>query len=251
MFDPSSFVNPTPLAHADASRDVLPRGGPGAHIFPCCFPQKRGRGSLVIKVSDHGRHDMSSSPVPLKTRRVGQRWSLNLSRAETSFRWCGVVVRRRVPTQVSFTSLDHGSKLSGPSPKALVKLNSATLIFTHIPQKILSGILLKMMDRSSKSIIRNRMKNQLLSVNRITPFLCTCAPLNIAGSCHLTSPRQPMTVRQPMAAGHTCDSETPKCNSRCQKETSPPLMIMEWKVDFVENSEENGCVTSSLKNNIF
>ncbi|GFX39006.1 hypothetical protein TNCV_5055531 [Trichonephila clavipes] len=27
MFDPSSFANPTPLAHADASRDVLPRGG--------------------------------------------------------------------------------------------------------------------------------------------------------------------------------------------------------------------------------
>ncbi|GFU31347.1 hypothetical protein TNCV_4792381 [Trichonephila clavipes] len=27
MFDPSSFADPTPLAHADASRDVLPRGG--------------------------------------------------------------------------------------------------------------------------------------------------------------------------------------------------------------------------------
>ncbi|GFX70273.1 retrovirus-related Pol polyprotein from transposon 297 [Trichonephila clavipes] len=27
MFDPSLFANPTPLAHADASRDVLPRGG--------------------------------------------------------------------------------------------------------------------------------------------------------------------------------------------------------------------------------
>ncbi|GFV57772.1 hypothetical protein TNCV_1565801 [Trichonephila clavipes] len=27
MFDPSSFVNPTPLADADTSRDVLPRGG--------------------------------------------------------------------------------------------------------------------------------------------------------------------------------------------------------------------------------
>ncbi|GFX61542.1 hypothetical protein TNCV_2745171 [Trichonephila clavipes] len=26
MFDPSSFANPTPLAHADTSRDVLPRG---------------------------------------------------------------------------------------------------------------------------------------------------------------------------------------------------------------------------------
>ncbi|GFW92320.1 uncharacterized protein TNCV_3542061 [Trichonephila clavipes] len=35
----------------------------------------------------------SSSPVPLKTRRVGQRCTLNLSRAEMSSRWCGVVVR--------------------------------------------------------------------------------------------------------------------------------------------------------------
>ncbi|GFV25466.1 histone-lysine N-methyltransferase SETMAR [Trichonephila clavipes] len=31
----------------------------------------------------------SSIPVPLKTRRVGQRCTLNLSRAETSSRWCG------------------------------------------------------------------------------------------------------------------------------------------------------------------
>ncbi|GFV67725.1 uncharacterized protein TNCV_4624051 [Trichonephila clavipes] len=37
---------------------------------------------------------MSSSPVPLKTRRVGQRCTLNLSRAQTSSCWCGVVVRR-------------------------------------------------------------------------------------------------------------------------------------------------------------
>ncbi|GFX11803.1 uncharacterized protein TNCV_2995881 [Trichonephila clavipes] len=36
----------------------------------------------------------SSSPVPLKTRRVRQRCTLNLSRAEKSSRWCGVVVRR-------------------------------------------------------------------------------------------------------------------------------------------------------------
>ncbi|GFW90229.1 uncharacterized protein TNCV_2120961 [Trichonephila clavipes] len=36
----------------------------------------------------------SSSPVPLKTLRVEQRCTLNLSRAETSSRWCGVVVRR-------------------------------------------------------------------------------------------------------------------------------------------------------------
>ncbi|GFT15488.1 hypothetical protein TNCV_3264971 [Trichonephila clavipes] len=30
----------------------------------------------------------SSSPIPLKTRRVGQRCTLNLLRAETSSRWC-------------------------------------------------------------------------------------------------------------------------------------------------------------------
>ncbi|GFS73838.1 transposable element Tcb2 transposase [Trichonephila clavipes] len=36
----------------------------------------------------------SSRPVPLKTRRVGQRCMLNMSRAKTSSRWCGVVVRR-------------------------------------------------------------------------------------------------------------------------------------------------------------
>ncbi|GFT04518.1 uncharacterized protein TNCV_1930251 [Trichonephila clavipes] len=36
----------------------------------------------------------SSIPVPLKTRREGQRCTLNLSRAESSSRWCGVVVRR-------------------------------------------------------------------------------------------------------------------------------------------------------------
>ncbi|GFV48468.1 uncharacterized protein TNCV_4587381 [Trichonephila clavipes] len=53
-----------------------------------------GCGSPVVKVSNHGRHVMSSIPVPLKTRCVGQRCTLNLSRAETPSRWCGVVVRR-------------------------------------------------------------------------------------------------------------------------------------------------------------
>ncbi|GFU12730.1 uncharacterized protein TNCV_54701 [Trichonephila clavipes] len=53
-----------------------------------------GCGSPVVRVSDHGRYVMSSSPVPLKTRRVGQRCTLDLSTAETSSRWCGAVVRR-------------------------------------------------------------------------------------------------------------------------------------------------------------
>ncbi|GFV26061.1 uncharacterized protein TNCV_3953441 [Trichonephila clavipes] len=73
-----------------------------------------------------------SSPVPLKTRRVGQRCTLNLSRAETSSRWCGVVVRERgCQLRCRPRHLTSGSKLRGPSPKALVYLNSATLIFNQ------------------------------------------------------------------------------------------------------------------------
>ncbi|GFV35372.1 uncharacterized protein TNCV_3204041 [Trichonephila clavipes] len=94
---------------AAASRKIIPTTSFGV-----------GFGSPVVKVSDHGKHVMRSSPVPLKTRRVRQRCTLNLSRAETSSRWCGVVVRRKVPAQMSSTSLDHGLKLRGPSPKALV-----------------------------------------------------------------------------------------------------------------------------------
>ncbi|GFY31094.1 hypothetical protein TNCV_4360011 [Trichonephila clavipes] len=71
------------------------------------------------QVTDHGRRVMSSSPVPLKTRRV--REHVNLSRAQMSSRWCGVVVRRgEVPVQEWSSSLDHGSKLRGPSPNALM-----------------------------------------------------------------------------------------------------------------------------------
>ncbi|GFW62699.1 uncharacterized protein TNCV_2624621 [Trichonephila clavipes] len=55
-----------------------------------------GHGSRVVKVSDRGWFVTSSSPVPLKTHRVGEQCTLNLSRAQTSCRWCGVVVRRKV-----------------------------------------------------------------------------------------------------------------------------------------------------------
>ncbi|GFX07796.1 uncharacterized protein TNCV_4160651 [Trichonephila clavipes] len=37
---------------------------------------------------------MSSSPVPLKVRRVGERCLCNLSRPQTCSRWCGVVDSR-------------------------------------------------------------------------------------------------------------------------------------------------------------
>ncbi|GFU51256.1 hypothetical protein TNCV_2755421 [Trichonephila clavipes] len=63
-------------------------------LLESCSSCVGGCGSSVVKISNHGRHVMSSSPVPLKTLCVGQRCALNLSRAEISSRWCGVVVRR-------------------------------------------------------------------------------------------------------------------------------------------------------------
>ncbi|GFS84795.1 hypothetical protein TNCV_2956911 [Trichonephila clavipes] len=50
--------------------------------------------TTLVKVSDHGMHAMSSSPVPIKTRDVGERCTLNLSRAKTSSFWCDLVVTR-------------------------------------------------------------------------------------------------------------------------------------------------------------
>ncbi|GFY20567.1 hypothetical protein TNCV_211991 [Trichonephila clavipes] len=55
---------------------------------------RTGCSSPVVKVSNHGRHAMSSCPLPLKIRPVGQRCTLNMSRTETRSHWCGVVVRR-------------------------------------------------------------------------------------------------------------------------------------------------------------
>ncbi|GFU82605.1 hypothetical protein TNCV_2306491 [Trichonephila clavipes] len=62
-------------------------------------------------------HEFESTT--LKTRRIRERCTINLSRDQTSSRWCGSK-ERRVPAQVSSSSLDHGSILRSPSSKALV-----------------------------------------------------------------------------------------------------------------------------------
>ncbi|GFX44012.1 uncharacterized protein TNCV_4112911 [Trichonephila clavipes] len=68
--------------------------------FSTCAEENNLRRVRVAAVAEWYRYRIvaclvtSSIPVPLKTRRVGQRCTLNLSRAETSSRWCGVVVRR-------------------------------------------------------------------------------------------------------------------------------------------------------------
>ncbi|GFV10997.1 hypothetical protein TNCV_50951 [Trichonephila clavipes] len=79
-------------------------------VVGCSHHPYWGSGISVVKVSDHGRHVKSSSPIQLKTRSVIKRCTLNLPRTQTSSSLCGVVVWRGVPTQVSSSSFDHGSK---------------------------------------------------------------------------------------------------------------------------------------------
>ncbi|GFW77527.1 hypothetical protein TNCV_2499191 [Trichonephila clavipes] len=59
---------------------------------------------------------MNSNPVPLKTPRVGERFTLNLSRAQISSRGCGVVVRRE-PAQEGFLAAET-SRIMGRSVSA-------------------------------------------------------------------------------------------------------------------------------------
>ncbi|GFX31376.1 hypothetical protein TNCV_2061921 [Trichonephila clavipes] len=55
---------------------------------------KQAISAAVAEVSakDRGLPCYEFEPGTIKTRRVGQRCTLNLSRAETSSRWCGVAL---------------------------------------------------------------------------------------------------------------------------------------------------------------
>ncbi|GFV05185.1 hypothetical protein TNCV_223981 [Trichonephila clavipes] len=72
------------------------------------FTVSRGRDSPVVKVT-------RSCPVLLLTRRVRQRYALNLSRALTSSRGCDVVVRRRGCRSRQLTMV----QITKSTPKAL------------------------------------------------------------------------------------------------------------------------------------
>ncbi|GFV45424.1 uncharacterized protein TNCV_858621 [Trichonephila clavipes] len=80
-------------------------GCPEKELPLICLPGNR-KSPRVAAVDEWYRYRIvaclvtSSSPIPLKIRRIGQRCALNLPRAETSSPWCGVVVRRGgVPDQ--------------------------------------------------------------------------------------------------------------------------------------------------------
>ncbi|GFV37218.1 hypothetical protein TNCV_1056221 [Trichonephila clavipes] len=77
---------------------------------------------------------MSSSPVPIKTRRVGQRCTLNLSRAETSSRWCGVVVATRTdPKHCACASAKRESVSDYLSTREVDFVCSATPLIDRYP----------------------------------------------------------------------------------------------------------------------
>ncbi|GFX28240.1 hypothetical protein TNCV_2772391 [Trichonephila clavipes] len=89
----------------------IPQGS--VHLFK--KTQERKSSSLDLLIT---KGVTSSSPVPLKIRRVGE---LHVKSIKSSIvllkEWCG---SKKRPAHVSFSSLNHDSKSRGPSPKALV-----------------------------------------------------------------------------------------------------------------------------------
>ncbi|GFU36486.1 cullin-4A [Trichonephila clavipes] len=93
---------------------------------------------------------MSLNPKSLKNHRVGERCTLNPSRAQTSSRWCSVVVRRgggcQVPTQVWSSSLDHVSKGLGSNTregmnvcKCIVPSQHGGILNSHKSSPVVGG----------------------------------------------------------------------------------------------------------------
>ncbi|GFS89863.1 uncharacterized protein TNCV_4839531 [Trichonephila clavipes] len=89
---------------------------------------------------------MSSIPVPLKTRRVRQRCTLNLWRVEEFAHWCGVVVRRGgARSGVVHVTKPWFKTTWSVAKNPRVAEHSATLTFPHsIIYKIYRGKVSKM-----------------------------------------------------------------------------------------------------------
>ncbi|GFU84554.1 uncharacterized protein TNCV_3238631 [Trichonephila clavipes] len=78
MFGSSSYVNPTPLAHADTSRDVLPRGGTSQVLRKI-----RVRGTQVRPISaDHlSDHHLALGQNQIKKVKIGRMETLAYKRS--------------------------------------------------------------------------------------------------------------------------------------------------------------------------
>ncbi|GFX89025.1 hypothetical protein TNCV_2853251 [Trichonephila clavipes] len=81
-----------------------------------------GRGNLVVKITDLGlvchEFEPNNSEEPLCEIGLVH---VKYVHVQMSSRWCGIIVRRwggrcRLPARMSFSSLDHGSKLQGTVP---------------------------------------------------------------------------------------------------------------------------------------
>ncbi|GFT30354.1 uncharacterized protein TNCV_2376541 [Trichonephila clavipes] len=99
------------LSHLPYSPDLAPKD---VFLFPNLRLRGYSHGSLLVKVTTRGWRITSSIPIPLKTRRVGsdaRETCQELKRPPVDVVW--------LLAQVSSSSLYQGSKLRGPSPKAL------------------------------------------------------------------------------------------------------------------------------------
>ncbi|GFW33992.1 hypothetical protein TNCV_286761 [Trichonephila clavipes] len=91
----------------------------------------RGHGILVVNVLDRGWRVKSSYRVPLKIRHVGERFTLNLLRAQMSSRWCGILLCASFEIQLTVSRIwnrwfeDGSTERSAESQVVQLLLRSA------------------------------------------------------------------------------------------------------------------------------
>ncbi|GFY02546.1 hypothetical protein TNCV_3504261 [Trichonephila clavipes] len=96
-------TNERRLVQGHGARDnstEVPATPLGARFFAKCAVS-----GLLLHERTRGQCVTSTRLVPRKTRRVEERYTLNLSRAQTSSRWCGLVVRRWDESSDNFVAL--------------------------------------------------------------------------------------------------------------------------------------------------
>ncbi|GFV23855.1 hypothetical protein TNCV_960491 [Trichonephila clavipes] len=89
------------------------------HVISTPQTDSGGQGNLVVKVTDSwpACHEFEPS-INEKLPCRGEMYVKSV-KAQRSFRWCGLEVRRGGTSSGVIQSFDHGSKFKGPSSKAL------------------------------------------------------------------------------------------------------------------------------------
>ncbi|GFV10948.1 transposable element Tcb2 transposase [Trichonephila clavipes] len=161
MFDPSSFANPTPLAHADTSKGVLPRGGTSQnhrHDGSWVWYHARGNWTAVewnqVVFSDESRFNLSSDNNRVRVWRPrGERLNPAFALQRDTAQTAGVMVSQDCLRTVA--TLSWPARSPDLSPIEHIWDNLGRRLGHSTSLKELEARLQKIWNEMSQDIIQN------------------------------------------------------------------------------------------------